>query len=128
MDENTEEKGISVTEADDLCLSPTREKILQALINPEFAGLNVTERCQRIDISRQAWYNAKHDPKFMEIVNKMQYDMLRDSVSGAMSALIKSASNPSPKSNPDRRLLFELTGHSVKELIGQNIIIVNVRE
>lgn len=128
MDENMELSTIIDTEVDVSSLSPQRERILQALINPEFAGLSVAERCQRIGVSRQSWYVAKHDPKFMELVNKLQYDMLKDGVSGAMAALIKSASNPSPKSNPDRRLLFELTGHSAKELTGQNVIVINVRD
>jgi len=41
--------------------------------------------------------------------------------------LLKSASNPSPRCNPDRRLFFELTGHTTKEVSG-NYVIINVNE
>lgn len=116
-------KDICLTESDVPHLSPAREKILQALLNPEFVGLTVTEKCQRIGVSRQAWYVALHDPAFMELVNKTSLDVLKEGISGVMAALLKSASNPSPKSNPDRRLLFELTGHTTKEINGNYILV-----
>jgi hypothetical protein len=126
MDEIEGVKDNYLTESDAPRLSPAREKILMALLNPEFIGLTVTEKCQRIGVSRQAWYTALHDEKFMELVNKTSLDVLKEGVAGVMAALLKSASNPSPKSNPDRRLFFELTGHTMKEFGGQNIVVVKV--
>ncbi len=111
---------------DEQRLSPTREKILIALLNPEFVGLTVTEKCQRIGVSRQAWYCALHDSAFMELVNKTSLDVLKENIVGVMNALIKSASNPSSKSNSDRRLFFELTGHTMKDFSGQNIVIIKM--
>lgn len=125
-----EEMGLSTnieTEVDDVHLTPSREKILTALLNPEFIGLTVTEKCKQIGVSRQAWYMALHDSEFMALVNKTSLDVLKDGIAGAMTALLKSASNPSPKCNPDRRLFFELTGHTSKEVPG-NFVIVNVKE
>lgn len=116
----------SMTEVDDTKLSPTREKIMMALLNPEFIGLSVTEKCQRIGVSREAWYRAIRDEKFMKIVNKTSLDVLKENISGVMGALVKSASNPSSKSNADRKLFFELTGYAMNELAGQNVICIKV--
>ena len=116
----------NITESDVPHITPSREKILTALLNPEFIGLTVTEKCQRIDVSRQAWYMALHDSEFMDIVNKTSLDVLKEGISGAMAALLASASNPSPKCNPDRRLFFELTGHTMKEFGGQNVLIIKM--
>lgn len=117
----------NATEVDNMHLTPSREKILTALLNPEFIGLTVSEKCRRIEVSRQAWYDALHDSEFMALVNKTSLDVLKEGIAGAMAALLKSASNPSPKCNPDRRLFFELTGHTAKEVPG-NFIIINVKE
>lgn len=126
MNEAEQITDITVTESDGPQLTPAREKILMALLNPEFVGLTVTEKCQRIDVSRQAWYVALHDPIFMELVNKTSLDVLKENVASVMGALIKSASNPSSKSNPDRRLFFELTGHTMKEFGGQNVVVIKI--
>lgn len=126
MNNDMELSTISVTEVDNGKLTPAREKILTALLNPEFIGLTVTEKCQRISVSRQAWYTALHDADFMELVNKTSLDVLKEGVASVMAALLKSASNPSSKSNPDRRLFFELTGHTMKEFGGQNVVVVKI--
>lgn len=122
------EDEVSLTESDAPRLSPTREKILAALLNPEFIGLTTTEKCNRINVSRQSWYKALRDSEFMELVNKTSLDVLKENVAGVMSALIKSASNPSSKSNADRRLFFELTGHVMKEFAGQNVLVVKLND
>ena len=120
------EDEVSLTESDAPRLSPAREKILAALLNPEFIGLTTTEKCNRINVSRQSWYKALRDSEFMELVNKTSLDVLKENIAGVMGALIKSASNPSSKSNADRRLFFELTGHVMKEFAGQNIVVIKV--
>ena len=116
----------AVTGTDNIHLTPTREKIMTALLNPEFIGLTVTEKCKRISVSRQAWYEAIHNEQFMELVNKTSLDVLKEGIAGVMAALLASASNPSSKCNADRRLFFELTGHTMKEFGGQNIVIVKI--
>lgn len=116
----------SMTDIDVCHLSAARERILQALLNPEFIGLSITEKCQRINVSRQAWYVALHDSKFMEFVNKTSLDVLKENIAPVMAALSKSAASPNPRSNPDRRLFFELTGHTYKE--GDRIQIINIQQ
>lgn len=126
MNELMESLTNHMTEVDDTKLSPSREKIMMALLNPEFIGLSVTEKCKRIGVSREAWYRAIRDEKFMKIVNKTSLDVLKENIAGVMGALVKSASNPSSKSNADRKLFFELTGHSMKEFAGHNVICIKV--
>ena len=63
--------------------------------------------------------------RFKNLVNKTSL-LVRDGLGEVIAALKKSASNPSPKANPDRRLLFELAGVS-KVADGDKIMIINVR-
>ena len=101
---------------------PAREKILMALLNPEFIGLTVTEEVSTDRCFRQAWYTALHDPAFMELVNKTSLDVLKEGISVLWRHCLKCLKS-SPKSNPDRRLLFELTGHTAKEINGNYILV-----
>lgn len=114
-----------LTESDEYSPTPAELRILEVSLNPEHAGKNITERCQLADVSRETWYKSFRKPEFNELVSKTCLDLVRDGLGDAVSALKKSASNPSPKANPDRRLLFELAGVS-KIADGDKIMIVNL--
>jgi len=115
----------NVTEVDDYSPTPAELRILEVSLNPETAGLNITEKCQLANVSRETWYKSFRKPDFKKLVNKTSLDLVQDGLADAVAALKKAASNPSPKANPDRRLLFELAGVS-KVASGNNIVLVNV--
>jgi hypothetical protein len=114
-----------LTENDEYSPTPAEMRIIEVSLNPEHAGKSITERCQLADVSRETWYKSFRKPEFNELVNKTSLDLIRDGLGDALAALKKSAANPSPKANPDRRLLFELAGVS-KVADGDKIMIVNV--
>lgn len=116
-----------LTENDEYSPTPAELRILEVCLNPEHAGVSITERCQLADVSRETWYKSFRKPEFNELVNKTSLDLIRDGLGDALAALKKSAANPSPKANPDRRLLFELAGVS-KVADGDKIVIYNVGE
>jgi len=114
-----------LTDNDEYSPTPAELRILEVSLNPEHAGKNITERCQLADVSRETWYKSFRKPEFNELVSKTCLDLVRDGLGDALAALKKSAANPSPKANPDRRLLFELAGVS-KIADGDRIMIVNL--
>jgi hypothetical protein len=116
----------NMTQVDDYSPTPSELRILEVSLNPEHAGKNITEKCQLANVSRETWYKSFRKPGFKELVNKTSLDLVRDGLGDAISALRKAASNPSPKANPDRRLLFELAGVS-KVAEGNSLMIVNVK-
>lgn len=121
-----ESGGIIPTETDEYSPTPAEVRILEVSLNPEHAGKNITEKCRVAEVSRDTWYEAFKKPGFKNLVNKTSVDLVRDGLGDAVAALRKAASNPSPKANPDRRLLFELAGVS-KVADGDKIMIVNVK-
>lgn len=121
-----ESGGIIPTETDGYSPTPAEVRILEVSLNPEHAGKNITEKCRVAEVSRDTWYEAFKKPGFKNLVNKTSVDLVRDGLGDAVAALRKAASNPSPKANPDRRLLFELAGVS-KVADGDKIMIVNVK-
>ena len=126
-DELTTNGSIILTETDKYSPTPAEVRILEVSLNPEHAGKNVTEKCRVAKVSRDTWYEAFKKPGFKNLVNKTSVDLVRDGLGDAVAALRKAASNPSPKANPDRRLLFELAGVS-KVADGDKIMIVNIRK
>ena len=114
-----------LTENDEYSPTPAETRIIEVSLNPEHAGKTITEKCQIAKVSRETWYAVFRKPEFKSLVNKTALDLVQDGLGDALSALKKSAANPSPKANPDRRLLFELAGVS-KINEGDKIMIVNV--
>jgi len=126
MSELVELSTNNTTKVDDYTPTPAEIRILEIVLNPEYAGKSVTEKCQAANVSRETWYKSHKKKEFRELVNKTSLDLVRDGLGEVIAALKKSASNPSPKANPDRRLLFELAGVS-KVADGDKIMIINVR-
>lgn len=118
-------KDNCLTESDEYSPTPAELRILEVSLNPEHAGKTITDKCQIANVSRETWYAVFRKPQFKELVNKTALDLVHDGLSEAIAALRKSAANPSPKANPDRRLLFELAGVN-KIADGDRIMIVNV--
>ncbi|NSW92869.1 MAG: hypothetical protein HPY74_19885 [Firmicutes bacterium] len=123
--EETTVKGKSLTRKDEYKLSPTREKILEAMVNPEFLGLSITEKCQRIGVSRESWYQALRDEKFMELVGKTSLDLVREKLGEILASSIKTAITCGSRGYQDRRMLLELAGLLRPE--NEGIIIINVK-
>lgn len=103
----------SVTEINESHLTPAREKILEALLNPEFLGLSITEKCNLIGISRNCWYKAIKDQSFMSLVKKTNIDLIKESAHEIIAASKKVAINSGARGFNDRRMLLEMSGYYV---------------
>lgn len=115
-----------LTEVNNYSPTPAEVELLEIKMNPNNVGLNVTEICKLWGRSRTYYYEVMKNPNFKKLLTKTSVDLVYDGLNDALAALKKSAANPSPKANPDRRLLFELAGVS-KVADGDKIMIINVR-
>lgn len=98
-----------MTEFDNYNPTPSERKVLEVLCNPENAGLNVTELCQKADVSRQTYYALREKPGFIEYKNELIMKMLKDNIGSVIAATVKFASTNS-KCSQDRKMLLTMAG------------------
>lgn len=124
MSEDMVLSTILQTQVDNKRLTPTDEKCLWAMVNPEYFGLPVTERCKRENVSRQAYYDRIKDPEFMRLVNDMSKDLVRDKAADILNASIKCATTSGARGYQDRRMLLEMLGVVVEKKLEGNVMLV----
>lgn len=115
MAENTEQNLTNYE------LTPSEEKLIEALLNPENRMKKVTDLCQTIDISRETYYAAFKKPGFVEIYKQASKELINRSVGPVISAFIKEASRGSFQHG---KVLLEMadlyTEKSKQEITGAN--------
>lgn len=65
--------------------TPAEMRLLKVMLDPEAVGLNITDKCEKANISRNTYYEAMKKKKFVELLNVSTIDMLK----GEMSDIIK---------------------------------------
>ena len=126
----SEEMALStnnLTEVNNRRLTPVDEKCLWAMINPEYYGLSISERCKKEGISRPTYHSRLKDPEFMALVNKASVDLIKDKAADILAASVKVATSSGARGYQDRRMLLEMLGLVVKEN-DNRILIVNIGE
>lgn len=123
-DEIMELSTINETKVDNKRITPADEKILWAMINPEFFGLPITERCKRAGISRTIYYRRLKDPEFMRMVNERVKDLVRDKAADILNASVKCATTGGVRGYQDRRMLLEMLGIVVDKKFDGNVVIL----
>lgn len=90
---------------------PTRNemKLIEALSNPEHRDLNISEICELIGISRQAYYKMFKKKEFVRYFNDFQKDLIKNNIGDVIKATIHFAINE-PKCHGDRKMLLEMGG------------------
>lgn len=82
-------------------------KLIEALSNPENRELNVSQVCELIGISRQAYYKMFRKPEFVKYYNDFQMDLIKSNIGDVIKATIFFAINE-PKCHGDRKLILEM--------------------
>lgn len=82
-------------------------KLIEALSNPENRELNVSEICELIGISRQAYYKMFKKPDFVKYYNDFQLELVKSNIGEVIKASIHFAITE-PKCHGDRKMLLEM--------------------
>lgn len=82
-------------------------KLIEALSNPENRDLNISELCQLIGISRQAYYKMFKKPDFVKYYNDFQLELVKSNIGDVIKATLFFAMNE-PKCHQDRKMILEM--------------------
>ncbi len=96
-----------VITTDTYIMTDCEQKLLEVLVNPEHHGLNVLEKCQIANISRDTYYRLIKKPEFIKILTDMSFDLIKSRISEIVNATISHALKD-PKCHSDRKMLLEL--------------------
>lgn len=84
------------------------KKLLEVLLNPENTGKSVTELCNLASISRNKYYEAMKNSKFVELVNDITLDLIKGKIHDVLNATYIHALGA--KGHQDRKLLLTMAG------------------
>lgn len=98
------------TGEDDYSPTPGEEKLLQVRLDPENLGKNITELCQAAGISRQTYYDSMKKQGFVNLLNKLRLESLRNYISDVIDASFKTATTCGSRGFQDRKMLLEMAG------------------
>lgn len=82
-------------------------KLIEALSNPENRDLNISQVCELIGISRQAYYKMFKKPDFVKYYNEFQLELVKSRIGDVIKATILFAITE-PKCHGDRKMLLEM--------------------
>ena len=96
-------------------------KLIEALSNPENRELNVSEVCELIGISRQAYYKMFKKPEFVKYYNDFQVELIKSNIGDVIKATIYFATQ-SAANHQDRKMLLEMGGlYTEKKEVKQDL-------
>lgn len=97
----------TVTQVDTYKPTGNELKLIEALSNPENRELNVSQVCELVGISRQAYYKMFRKPEFVKYYNDFQLELVKSNIGDVLKAAIYFAIND-PKCHGDRKLILEM--------------------
>jgi predicted DNA-binding protein YlxM (UPF0122 family) len=97
----------TATKVDTYKATPNEMKLIEALSNPENKDKNISEVCELIGISRQAYYKMFKKPDFVKYYNDFQLELVKSSIGDIIKATIYFGMND-PKCHQDRKLILEM--------------------
>jgi len=106
----------------------SEEKLIEVLCNPEYVGVNISDKCTAAGISRDVYYRAIKKPGFFEYINKLAMDLVKAKMGDIVNLTYKFAQLP--KNHQDRKILLEMGGGYMpgikQEITGKNGESLNV--
>jgi len=75
--------------------TPAELKLLEVLLMPDNAKLNVTEKCDLAGISRTTYYELMKKPEFMRLCKDTALDLVKSEIMSLMQIGIKEAKDGS---------------------------------
>lgn len=84
-------------------------KLIEALSNPENRELNVSEICELIGISRNAYYKMFKKADFVKYYNEFQIELVKSNIGEVLKATLHFATTSASNHN-DRKILLEMGG------------------
>lgn len=82
-------------------------KLIEALSNPEYRDMNVSQVCELVEISRQAYYKMFKKQAFVKYYNDFQLELVKNSVGDIIKATLFFGIND-PKCHQDRKMILEM--------------------
>lgn len=83
------------------------QSVLNVMMNPEYHGLTVKEKCELAKVSTRTWYNYMDNPAFMRLYREL---MLKEVAMDAR-AMIRVATNEAMKGSFQHfKMLMEMSG------------------
>ena len=87
--------------------SPSEERLLETLLNPENVGKSITAKCKLAEISRTTYYELMDKPEFLKLYNKSGIDLIKSEIAPLIQVGVKEAMNGS---FPHWKVLLEMGG------------------
>lgn len=97
-----------MTEKDKYKPTAAEKRLLEALINPEYLGKNVTDLCNLAGISRNKYYDAMKKKEFQELVADTTQDLIKGKIGDVLNATYKYSLTA--KGHQDRKVLLTMAG------------------
>jgi hypothetical protein len=111
----TDESKANLTIFDSYIPTVGETKVLQAMLNPENAGLSVTDLCKAAQTSRDTFYNAMKKPEFVNLYRNTALDVIKTEIYPLVKVGIREAKRGSFQ---HWKVLMEMTGmHTEKQEI-----------
>jgi predicted DNA-binding transcriptional regulator AlpA len=99
--------------------TPAEIKLLEVLLLPDNAKLNVTEKCNLAGISRTLYYELMKKPEFMRLCKDTALDLVKSEIMSLMQIGIKEAKDGSFQ---HWKILLEMIGmHTDKQDLQVNM-------
>jgi predicted DNA-binding protein (UPF0251 family) len=102
-----------MTDANKYYPTPAEIKLLEVLLLPDNAKLNVTEKCNQAGISRTTYYELMKKPEFMQLCKDTALDLVKSEIMSLMQIGIEEAKGGSFQ---HWKILLEMIGmHTDKQ-------------
>lgn len=96
-----------ITQNNKFCPTPSEDKLLVELVNPNNFGDSITDICNKAVVSRNVFYDMRVKEGFWDFYIKLKMDMIKDKVGDLYDATFNFATK-NAKNHSDRKLLFEM--------------------
>ena len=71
--------------------TPSEEKLLEVLLNPQHRMKSITDICKIAEISRTTYYEAFSKPQFVEIYKQRSIELVKQQVAPVINAFVQEA-------------------------------------
>ena len=99
----------NLTEVSEYTPTAAETRLLEVMINPEFVGKSVVDKCKAAECTTPVYYTALKKPGFMALVRESAVDLVKDKLIDVIAATVKYAVT-SQQNYQDRRILLEMSG------------------
>lgn len=95
--------------------TPSEEKLLKVLLDPNNLGKSITEKCKIAGVARNTYYDALKKPKFTALLKDVSFVLLKGILPDIINASYDNAITP--QGHLDRKMLLTLGGYIAEKPI-----------